>query len=125
MALDPLTAGLSLGSDIVTALEKWIPDPNARAALVEQIQSQMLTVSSASDTNQTTVDAAEATAVGWFNKPHLALEWLCIVSLVVQMGHNIWAGGFPLTADMWPVLIGAFGLSGVRVVGGVMGALKQ
>ena len=131
MALDPITAGFNFGSEVVQALEKWIPDPNARMALLGKMQEEVMAAAQASDTTQAQIMAAEAAQKGLINKPHLAMAWVCVLAVVLDLliGQVVWlsyALGHPFpeppkffTDQIGTYLTGLFGLSSLTVAHGL------
>jgi len=117
MALDPLTAGISL---VETAISRIWPDKSAAeqmqiAAAVQAVQAQM-------DVNK--VEAAHPSvfvsgwrpAIGWICGAAFAWNWVGLP--IAKMGLAIAGISLELSpasmAEMMPVLLGMLGLSGLR-----------
>ena len=117
MALDPLTAGISL---VETAISRIWPDKSAAeqmqiAAAVQAVQAQM-------DVNK--VEAAHPSvfvsgwrpAIGWICGAAFAWNWVGLP--IAKMGLAIAGVSLDLSpasmAEMMPVLLGMLGLSGLR-----------
>lgn len=128
MALDPLTAGLNLGDDLINAISRAIPDPNQRAELLSKIQQQVVAAAQASDQAQASVMASEAAQAKVINKPHIVLAWLCLAAAafdLILVPLVMWGGyalGYPIpsppkvfTDQLSTLLYGVFGLSGLGI----------
>ena len=117
MALDPLTAGISL---VETAISRIWPDKSVAeqmqiAAAVQAVQAQM-------DVNK--VEAAHPSvfvsgwrpAIGWICGAAFAWNWVGLP--IAKMGLAIAGVSLDLSpasmAEMMPVLLGMLGLSGLR-----------
>jgi hypothetical protein len=127
MALDPVTALLSLGSSLI---DRLIPDKSAAAAAKAQLVQMQIGGELAEIQGQITVDNTEAASnsifvAGW--RP--AVGWCCALAFfyvfilqpfavtVAVFCHSTFdASKLPSmdVADMMPVLLGLLGLGAMR-----------
>ncbi len=125
---DPVTGAETVVDDIVGLVSKYVPDKEKAAELAEQIREKTISAAQASDQTQATIMAAEAAQKGWFNKPHLAGAWLCLIaiSLDLLIGQATWlsyALGHPfpeppkfLGDQLGTMMSGLFSLGGITVL---------
>lgn len=137
-AVDPITGGEQVADDLIGLVSKFVPDREKAVELATQIQQQVITAATASDTAQATIDAAEAASSSIWSKPHLIACYFCMFAVflpnfIVPMLQWIFAifgigvPRFPLIDDsiveslMW----GLFGLSGVHIGGNIVNRLTK
>jgi hypothetical protein len=135
MALDPLSSVLDLGK---TLLDKFIPDPKAKAEALQKLEEMRQNGDLAIIAGQNNINMVEAGSkltfvsgwrpfVGWVCGSALAIE-MVIGPLAVWgsklMGHPV---DFPVldTSLLTTLLVGMLGLGGMRTVEKLQGVASK
>ena len=135
MGLDPVSAALNIGSQLIDRL--W-PDPaQAAAAKLQLLQMQqsgdLAVISGNMDINKAEAANSSVFVSGW--RP--AVGWVCVAAFAWNMigiaiariilaitQHPVQLSPADLS-DMMPILIGMLGLGGLRTVEKINGVASQ
>lgn len=129
MALDPVTAGIELVSNVGSALIKhFFPDPAQQAAAEQKLAELTTSGEIAKIAGQLEINKAEASSTSWFVagwRPYVG--WVCgtgllyvaIVEPIIRFVAQVlfgYKGAFPLidTSLTMQVLLGMLGLGYLR-----------
>jgi hypothetical protein len=122
VALDPITAGLEIGTKLI---DRFFPDPAQRAAA----QLELLKLQQSGELAQIAVNQTEAAnpsvfvsgwrpAVGWLCAAACGWNWLGLP--IAKLGLAIAGTSIDLApadlTEMLPVLMGMLGLGGLRTI---------
>lgn len=128
---DPISAGFTFGSEFLQTVRSMVKDPNQQAQLLAAAQKEIIENAQKSDTAQLDIEKSEITAAHWYEKPHLALMWLCIFAVgfdTFVIPYLVWLCYFifqiPIptppkltSAEIDALLWSAFGLGSVNLGG--------
>lgn len=131
MALDPVTAALTIGGKVIDRL--W-PDPaQAAVAKLELIKLQQsgelaqIAVNQTEAGNKSVFVSGWRPAIGWVCGAACAWNWIglpIVKTGVMLAGMNIELASADLT-EMLPVLLGMLGLGGLRTIEKLNGAAAR
>lgn len=137
MALDPVTAGIDLVSNIGGALVKhFFPDPAQQAAADQKLEELRTNGTLAAIAGQLEINKTEAASTNWFVagwRPFVgwtcgaALAYVAIIEPLARFAATTlfhYTGAFPLidTSLTMQVLLGMLGLAAARSVEKIKGA---
>jgi hypothetical protein len=128
MALDPLTAGLSLADTVIAKIwpDKTEQERAQLAAAVTLVQGQ-LEINKAEAGSTSVLVSGWRPAIGWICGAACAWNWVGLP--IAKLGLSL--SGHPLDlapadlAEMMPILLGMLGLGGLRTLEKVNGVAAK
>jgi len=128
MALDPITAGMELATNVISRIwpDKTEAERQQLAAAITLVQGQ-LAINAVEAASPSVFVSGWRPAIGWACGAACVWNWigLPIAQLVLAVwGHPLDIAPADLT-EMMPILLGMLGLSGLRTVEKIQGVAAR
>jgi len=121
-----------LGPVVETAIDRLVPDVNARKEAKEDLEKSILGALTTADEAQAKINMAEASSGNWFASSwRPSIGWTCSIALfyhyVASPFINIWVDNMPtLEIDgLYQLVLGMLGMSGLRTWEKLKGVTKK
>jgi len=128
MALDPITAGMELATNVISRIwpDKTEAERQQLAAAITLVQGQ-LAINAVEAASPSVFVSGWRPAIGWACGAACVWNWIGLP--IAQLGLAVW--GHPLDiapadlTEMMPILLGMLGLSGLRTVEKIQGVAAR